>query len=120
MAGMSGTSTTKVMVDSVTATANTLAGSLTAQLRDIERVAWRHNKELVHWHQQFTSAKSLLLEHPPAKKRSMDALLADLIKIEADPAIASARKQTRQEGIAIRHRELDRRTPTWAEMMGEQ
>ena len=50
----------------------------------------------------------------------MDALLADLIKIEADPAIASARRQSREEGIAIRHRELDRRTPTWSEVMGDQ
>ena len=41
-------------------------------------------------------------------------------KIEADPAIASARRQSREEGIAIRHRELDRRTPTWSEVMGDQ
>ena len=51
-----------------TRTANNLAGCLTAQIREIERLSsWSHNRELRHWHKQFSEARQLLTTRPPQK-----------------------------------------------------
>ena len=51
-----------------TTTANNVAGCLTAQIREIERLSsWNHNRELRHWHKQFSEARRLLTTRPPQK-----------------------------------------------------
>jgi hypothetical protein len=56
------------ITNSATTTANNLAGSLTAQIREIERLSsWSGNRELRHWHKQFSEARGLLTARPPEK-----------------------------------------------------
>jgi hypothetical protein len=56
----------KELAYSAATVANTLAGALTAQLRDIEWMAsWSSNRDLRHWHRQFTAARELLLTRTP-------------------------------------------------------
>jgi hypothetical protein len=58
----------KELAYSAATVANTLAGALTAQLREIERWAgWRNHRDLRHWHQQFTAARELLLTRTPER-----------------------------------------------------
>jgi hypothetical protein len=53
---------------SATTAANNLAGCLTAQIREIERHStWSSNRELRHWHKQFSEARRLLTAKPPQK-----------------------------------------------------
>jgi len=62
------TLTTQQAATGATTCANALAGSLTAQIREIERLrSWHNNRELRHWHHQFTEARQLLTTKPPAK-----------------------------------------------------
>lgn len=62
------TYTAQQLVTGSTTAANALAGSLTAQIREIERVrCWRTNRDLRHWHHQFTEARQLLTIKPPTK-----------------------------------------------------
>lgn len=50
------------------ALSNSLAGTLTAQLRQIEQLSsWRSNRELRHWHKQFVEARDLLATRPPQR-----------------------------------------------------
>ena len=66
---MSELSPIKGMANCASATANTLAGSLTAQIRDIERIrSWRNHRDLRHWHQQFSEARQVLTIRPPLRK----------------------------------------------------
>ena len=58
----------KELAYSTATVANTLAGALTAQLRDIECLAsWSSNRDLHHWHRQFTAARELLLTRTPER-----------------------------------------------------
>ena len=62
------TYTAAQLMAGATTAANSLAGSLTAQIREIERLrCWRNNRDLRHWHHQFTEARQLLTTKPPTR-----------------------------------------------------
>ena len=62
------TYTAAQLMAGATTAANALAGSLTAQIREIERLrCWRNNRDLRHWHHQFTEARQLLTTKPPTR-----------------------------------------------------
>jgi len=62
------TYTAAQLMAGATTAANALAGSLTAQIREIERLrCWRNNRALRHWHHQFTAARQLLTTKPPTR-----------------------------------------------------
>ena len=53
--------TTKEVINHTKTSANSLAGYLTNQIRQIEHLnSWRTNRELRHWHRQFSEARTLL------------------------------------------------------------
>jgi hypothetical protein len=48
--------------------ANSIAGALTHHIREIERFrSWSSNRELRHWHRQFSEARTLLTTQPPKR-----------------------------------------------------
>lgn len=48
--------------------ANSIAGSLTRQIREIERFrSWSSNRDLRHWHRQFSEARTILTTQPPQR-----------------------------------------------------
>jgi hypothetical protein len=60
--------TTKEVINHTKTSANSLAGYLTNQIRQIEHLnSWRTNRELRHWHRQFSEARTLLTTRPPER-----------------------------------------------------
>ena len=56
------------LINSAKTSANSLAGYLTNQIRQIEQLnSWSSNRELRHWHRQFSEARMLLTTRPPAR-----------------------------------------------------
>ena len=70
--------TFKEAVNSTKTSANALAGYLTNQIRQIEYLSgWRTNRELRHWHRQFSEARTLLTTRPPERVDKYTVELAD-------------------------------------------
>lgn len=56
------------LINSAKTSANSLAGYLTNQIRQIEQLnSWSGNRELRHWHRQFSEARLLLAARPPVR-----------------------------------------------------
>jgi hypothetical protein len=56
------------LINSAKTSANSLAGYLTNQIRQIEQLSsWSSNRDLRHWHRQFSEARLLLTARPPAR-----------------------------------------------------
>ena len=56
------------LINSAKTSANSLAGYLTNQIRQIEQLkSWNSNRDLRHWHKQFSEARSLLTARPPVR-----------------------------------------------------
>ena len=54
------------LINSAKTSANSLAGYLTNQIRQIEQLnSWRCNRDLRHWHRQFSEARLHLTARPP-------------------------------------------------------
>lgn len=62
------TPTTHDLINGAKTSANSLAGCLTNQIRQIEQLGgWNNNRDLRHWHKQFSEARLLLTTRPPAR-----------------------------------------------------
>ena len=60
--------TTHDLINNARTSANSLAGCLTNQIRQIEQLSsWSSNRELRHWHRQFSEARPHLTARPPAR-----------------------------------------------------
>jgi hypothetical protein len=65
MANPTHTYSAQNLLSGASTSANALAGALTAQIREIERLrCWHANRELRHWHHQFSEARLLLTTKP--------------------------------------------------------